>query len=245
MEDLINKRLYYDRSMKIISWNCKMAFRNKLDFIWELNPNIVIIPECESFGTQTSKSLWFGENKNKGLGIFSHSDYEIELNPNYNQNFRYVIPIKVKGPVNSNLIAVWAMNDSVDVRKRSIGQVWLAINYYKELLNQPLIIIGDFNWNKIWDEKPNYTLYGNLTDVINILQENEIKSAYHSFYREEFGKETKPTLFMHHNKNKPYHADYCFASNDFKLENVEIGEYADWAKKSDHMLLMITLEDGK
>jgi len=220
-----------------------MAFRNKLDLIKEFNPDIVVVPECETLGSQTSKYLWFGENMNKGLGIFSYSDYEIELNPNYNPNFRYVIPIIINGQITFNLLAVWAMNDSVDVSKRYIGQVWLAINYYKELLKEPLIIIGDFNWNKLWDEKPSFPLYGNLTDVINILDDNEIKSAYHSFYGDEFGKETKPTLFMHHNKNKPYHVDYCFASTHFKLENVEIGEFANWAKKSDHMPLMITFAD--
>jgi exodeoxyribonuclease III len=152
--------------MKIISWNCKMAFRNKLDFIREFNPDIVVVPECENLGNQTSNRLWFGENRNKGIGIFSYSDYEIELNSNYNPSFRYVIPIKVEGPINFNLLAVWAMNDSVDVRRRYIGQVWQAINYYKEFLTGPIIIIGDFNWNKIWDAKPSFPLYGNLTDLI-------------------------------------------------------------------------------
>jgi exodeoxyribonuclease-3 len=230
--------------MKIIGWNCKMAFRNKLDFIKEFNPDIVVVPECENFGSQTSKCLWFGENKNKGIGIFSYSDYEIEINKNYNIKFEYIIPIIVKGPITFNLLAVWAMNDSADVRKRYVGQVWQAINYYKELLNEPLIIIGDFNWNKIWDAKPSYPIYGNLTDLIKVLEEKEIKSAYHSFYGEKFGKETRPTLFMHHNKNKPYHVDYCFVSKNFKLEDVEIGEYADWAKKSDHMPIVITFKDA-
>lgn len=45
---------------------------------------------------------------------------------------------------------------------------------------------------------------------------------------------------MQHNKNKPHHVDYCFTSKEFKLENMEIGEYADWVKKSDHMPLMIS-----
>lgn len=220
-----------------------MAFRIKLNYVHEFNPDIIVVPESENFGNQTSHRLWFGENRNKGIGIFSYFDYKIELNPDYNPRFRYIIPVIAKGPITFNLLAIWAMNDSVDVRKRYIGQVWLAINYYKELLKQPFIIIGDFNWNKIWDSKPSYPLYGNLTDIINILQDNKIKSAYHSFYGEEFGKETKPTLFMHHNKNKPYHVDYCFASKNFKLKNVEIGEYADWAKKSDHMPLMITFMD--
>lgn len=54
-------------------------------------------------------------------------------------------------------------------------------------------------------------------------------------------RKTKPTLFMHHSKNKSYHVDYCFASKEFKLENVGIGKYADWAKKSVHMPLIITV----
>ena len=220
-----------------------MAFRNKSNYVQKLNPDIVVIPECENFGNQTSHHLWYGENRNKGIGIFSYSDYEIELDPDYDSTFRYIIPIVVKGPISFNLLAVWAMNDSVDVRKRYIGQVWLAINYYKKFLEEPLIIIGDFNWNTIWDSKPSYPLYGNLTDVIKILKDDEIKSVYHSFYGEELGKETKPTLFMHHNKNKPYHVDYCFASKHFKPKNVKIGEYDDWTKKSDHMPLMITFRD--
>ena len=89
--------------MKIISWNCKMAFKNKLDFIQKFNPDIVVIPECENFGNQTSNRLWFGDNGNKGIGIFSYSGFEIELNSNYDPGFRYIIPIMVKGPMNLSL----------------------------------------------------------------------------------------------------------------------------------------------
>ena len=76
-----------------------MAFRNKLNFIQDFNPDIIVIPECENFGIQTSKRLWHGENRNKGIGIFSYSDFEIELDPNYNASYKYIIPIKVKGPI--------------------------------------------------------------------------------------------------------------------------------------------------
>jgi len=56
--------------------------------------------------------------------------------------------------------------------------------------------MGDFNWNAIWDAKPNYPLYGTLTDAIRILESKNIISIYHEFYKEDFGKETKPTLFI-------------------------------------------------
>ena len=70
-----------------------MAFRNKSNFIKELNPDIVVVPECENLGNQTSHRLWVGENRNKGIGIFSYSDFEIELYPNYNPSFKFIIPI--------------------------------------------------------------------------------------------------------------------------------------------------------
>ncbi len=53
--------------MKIICWNCKMAFRNKAEHILRLNPDLVVVPECENLGIQTSKRLWFGDNEKKTL----------------------------------------------------------------------------------------------------------------------------------------------------------------------------------
>jgi hypothetical protein len=33
--------------MKIITWNCNMAFRKKADLILAHKPDILIVPECE------------------------------------------------------------------------------------------------------------------------------------------------------------------------------------------------------
>ena len=59
--------------MKIITWNCNMAFRKKAKFILTHKPDILIIVECEHpdkllYSDDTPKpkdSLWFGENQNK------------------------------------------------------------------------------------------------------------------------------------------------------------------------------------
>ena len=34
--------------MKIITWNCNMAFRKKAEFILAHKPDILIVPECEN-----------------------------------------------------------------------------------------------------------------------------------------------------------------------------------------------------
>jgi exodeoxyribonuclease-3 len=61
--------------MKIITWNCNMAFRNKAALILTHKPDILVVPECEhpeklSFPPGTPKPtdlLWFGKNQHKGL----------------------------------------------------------------------------------------------------------------------------------------------------------------------------------
>ena len=229
--------------MKVVNWNCNMAFRKKAIHLIDMQPDLMVIPECESLEKLTLESnsmnpsdkLWIGNNNNKGLGVFAFNNFKIDIHDAYNEDFEYVLPIKVQGSINFNLIAVWAMNNKIDYKKRYIGQVWLALNYYKDLLNEPTIIVGDFNWNKVWDDSSN--LYGNLTDSIKLLGDKNIFSVYHRKNDVEFGVENNPTLFMHRKKDKPYHVDYCFASNCFleKLVNMEIGKYEDWIEFSDHM----------
>jgi exonuclease III len=220
-----------------------MAYRKKAELISKYCPDLVVVPECECLGEETTKRIWFGDNHKKGIGIFSHSDLNLIINNKYNPAYKYVIPLDVTGRIKLNLIAVWAMNDTDDVRKRYIGQVYSALNYYMELLDKPTVVIGDFNWNAIWDSKPSYPLYGTLTDVVYLLKKRNIKSSYHEYFDEDFGKETRPTFFMHHKQNKPYHIDYCFASSNLEVSNVDVGEYNDWIKKSDHMPIIITFKD--
>ena len=56
-----------------------------------------------------------------------------------------------------------------------------------------------------------------------------------NFIMKVLEKETRPTLFMYHRQNRPYNVDYCFASTDFEVCNVEVGDFDDWIVKSDHM----------
>ena len=104
--------------MRIITWNCNMAFRKKADIILSYKPDILIVPECEhpdklKFNTDTPKPtdiLWFGDNKNKGLGIFSYSDFRFKLIKKHNAELKMIIPIAVTGPFDFTLYAVWADN---------------------------------------------------------------------------------------------------------------------------------------
>ena len=234
--------------MKIITWNCNMAFRKKADFILAYKPDILIVPECEhpkklKFNDGIPKptdNLWFGTNRNKGLGIFSYSKFRFKLRKTHNPKLKMVIPIAVSGgKYDFTLYAIWANNPD-DPDGQYVEQVWKAINFYSELLNnERTILVGDFNSNTIWDRKYRE---GNHSNVVRALENKGILSTYHLFHKQVQGQEIHPTLYMYRHKDKPYHIDYCFVSKDIadKIKSVEIGEFDFWSQYSDHVPVIIT-----
>jgi exonuclease III len=236
--------------MRIIEWNSQGAFRKKNDRILSLHPDILVVSECESeiklkFGELTPKPtdfFWYGDSENKGIGIFSYSDYKFELLKVFNPRFRFIIPLKVTGKDSSFvLFAIWAMDNKEKPEARYIGQIWLAINYYSNLLSLPCILTGDFNSNKIWDEKERV---GNHTDMVGFLNGKNIYSLYHKQEKTEQGKETHPTFHMYRKTDKPYHIDYFFASDSIIKEGfkISVGKVEKWIDLSDHVPLTLELE---
>jgi len=226
--------------MKLITWNCQGAFRKKEHIILELLPDILVVQECEHperlvFNFKKPNDfLWFGDNQHKGLGVFSFSNLKFKLLNEHNPNFKTILPILVTGgKFDFTLFAIWA-NNPEDKHNKYIEQVWRAINFYDQIISDSSIFIGDFNSNKIWDRKHRK---GNHSDVVDFLAAKNIRSIYHTFLKQEQGKETHPTFFLQRNKDKPYHIDYCFASNKMidRIQNFEIGDFESWIVHSDHL----------
>jgi len=228
-----------------------MAFRKKADYILTYKPDILIVPECEHpnkllFPIDTPKPidiLWFGKNQSKGLAIFSYSNFRFKVLDNYNENLQMIIPIAVtNGHVEFNMFAIWA-NNPTDRDGQYIEQVWKAVHHYNNLLTDTkTILVGDFNSNTIWDRKHRQ---GNHSNVVKFLEDKGIFSTYHFYHKQTQGTEENPTLYMHRHKDKPYHIDYCFASKDFlnKVISVEIGNFDDWIKYSDHVPVIVTFDN--
>ena len=71
--------------MKIVTWNCHGALRNKFYNLLSLLADIYIIQECEDptqshnqeYKAWAKHHLWIGSTKNKGLGIFSTEHIKI------------------------------------------------------------------------------------------------------------------------------------------------------------------------
>jgi exodeoxyribonuclease III len=236
--------------MKIITWNCNMAYRKKAGVLLQYKPDIVVVQECEHpdklvFPAGIAKPtgmVWIGSNHHKGLGIFSYSSFTIGLIKTHNPDIRLIAPLKISnGPYSITLLAIWAHNP-LDKDGQYITQVWKALAHYKKIIQaERTVLIGDFNSNAIWD-RPRRK--GNHSHVVEELARKNIHSVYHSYFNQQQGKETAPTHYLYRHKERPYHLDYCFASADLIncLQSVEVGDYETWRPHSDHVPLIVSFD---
>ena len=158
-----------------------MAFRKKAAVILQHKPDILIVPECEhkdklNFPAGVKKptcTLWFGDNLNKGLGIFSYGHFNLKQSDSYNPVLRLIVPVTVTNR-NRNFVlyAIWAYNPK-DPDGTYVEQVWKAIDHYDQFITDKLtLLIGDFNSNTMWDKKRRIS---NHSNVVKRLEERGIQ----------------------------------------------------------------------
>ena len=228
--------------MKILTWNCNGALRNKFESLLEFNVDIYVIQECENpnetkhlaYKKWAENYLWIGDNKNKGLGVFAKKNIKLDR-LNWSDNFKdhkvkHFLPCKVNDSF--NLLGVWTHSNKSPTFGY-IGQLWkyLQINI---LQFERILIIGDLNSNKVWDK---WDRWWNHSDVVEELNQIGVNSLYHKFFKERQGEETIPTFYMHRNLEKAYHIDYIFGSLDFqnRLQDIKITNRTKWLSLSDHV----------
>jgi exodeoxyribonuclease III len=234
--------------MRVISWNCNMAFRKKAQFLSEYKADILVIQESEhpyklkiNGLEEYTNRIWIGSNRNKGLLVMSKRNFCFNQYPDYSEKYRYILPLRVQGQFSFYLFAVWTQNTKDDWEYRYIGQLWKALHEYEALLAEPSIIIGDFNSNAIWNPEHNKASHN---DVANYLGKYDIKSLYHWDTGEEPGRERTNTYSFWKKLDRCFHIDYCFASDCLiqKCSNFNILDIKEWLKFSDHAPLIVDFQ---
>jgi len=230
-------------AMTIVVWNCKMALSRKRQHLYNLRPDIAVIPECSQNCLKLCmedglEGRWFGDNPRKGLGVLVANPLHIVRAGK--PRGRWVVPIEITGgPGDFRLIAVWTMPVQGSHVSSYIGQLYEAIvNNPQWFTGKPTIVCGDFNSNKFWDH---VRKINNHSAVVKALEKRRLASAYHHFFSESQGQETQPTYYFWHHKNRPYHIDYVFLPQQWasQIKTVELGSHAAWSKLSDHVPLFV------
>lgn len=231
--------------MKIVTWNCNGAFRQKYPLLNKFDADVLVIQECEDPSRSTveyrrwaDNYLWIGKNKNRGLGVFARKEHQLELLDWDAASLQLFLPVKING--SSIMLAVWTKQAGSKCFGY-IGQLWKYLQLHKEKLAcDGAIICGDLNSNAIWHD---HQCWWNHLDVVRELKEINIHSLYHKYFIEHQGSETQPTLYMHRKLERPYHIDYVFAHESVisRQYTVEVGNAAEWLENSDHMPVIATV----
>jgi hypothetical protein len=214
--------------MKIATWNCNMAFRKKRRQLLDHDPDVLVIQECEDPAYKGSWDgftdwEWIGENRNKGLGVFTRNGHRLDRIETEEPDSKYVLPVRIDEGL--KLLGVWAMNDDEQPAKRYIGQVYTTLEQY-DFVDDETVVAGDFNWNVIWDESPKSPLRGTFEDVVEQLSAAGLGSAYHRLSECEYGSEPDPTFYMHKKEGRPYHTDYLYVPVDaIESATLTVGGY--------------------
>lgn len=235
--------------MRIITWNCNKGFRNKVKLISKYKPDIAVIQECENINEmifdddiQPYSKFHYGL-KNIGIGLLSYSNFKItSINiEDVYVNLDLGIQCYIEGPVNFQLVAIWTGPHKDNENIHYVNSVISFLDKYGDWVkNSNTIILGDFNSNATYDlktKKPHKTM-------IDMMDGLGLCSAYHEYFNEEQGKETKPTFYLYRKNESMQHIDHIFVPKVLKnkIKKIEIGIYDEWSNFSDHMPFIIDFE---
>lgn len=226
--------------MRIISWNCNMAYAAKQEDILAFQPDVLLLQECSERHIKESAapfSLWVGKNPHKGLGVLGFGNHHYSLSSLYTPEYPWFLPIQMDD-IPLTILGVWA--HVKEKRERYIQISHRAIDHYRSLLKEDLsIAIGDFNSNTRWDASHPGQSH---SDLVEKLERLHLKSAYHAQMEERQGSETISTFYLYRHQDKGYHLDYAFVSCCLlEHTHLTIPDWRIWLKRSDHLPLILDI----
>jgi exodeoxyribonuclease-3 len=222
-----------------------MALARKAPSLLALKPDIAVVQECSKKSVDVLSGhglsgLWFGANPNKGLAVICRTGFAVQA---VGKPFgKWVVPVRVQGAVNLNLLAVWACPVGTKRADNYIGEVHRCLVKHRRWFSKsPVVAAGDFNSNVQWDaNRPGR----NHTEVVRLLEGHGLISAYHTHHGEKQGEETRHTHFSYRHQDKPFHIDYVFVPKGWKLTTVEVGSFSEWGHLSDHVPVLVDVSVG-
>ncbi len=229
--------------MKIVTWNAAGKFREKFNAVQALGADIYVIQECEdprrcksvayADWALTRQAIWWGLNKNRGLGVFAAPHISLADNAWDSGGVRFLGSVRVNGDF--DLVGVWANPAGKYKPYRSyVQQIKHYVSLHESKISASTVLLGDFNSNQRWAKVCGADSHASLAEQLNRIG---LRSAWHVMSGEEPGKESH-TTFVHRSNKKAYHIDYAFSAPSRVLD-CTIDNSRDWLQLSDHRPLVL------
>jgi len=227
--------------MRLATWNCcRGPLEKKAGLLDAFGADITVLQECARPQAESDSLLWFGDNPRQGLAVVARGDYRLKRVRRARSVPKYVVPVEVTGPRSFLLFAVWTKTGQEHCYvEAAVRAVFL---YRKLMASRPSVFIGDVNSNVLWDQQHHEDW--NHTALVKQLEALGLVSAYHAYFEEAHGQETRPTYYFQWKEAKSFHLDYCFIPKAWLpgLRSVAVEPYEPWKSHSDHRPVIVDVD---
>jgi exodeoxyribonuclease-3 len=178
---------------------------------------------------------WFGhDGARNGTTIVTTPEWSVEKLPCV-RNAPCVNAVRVTGPQVLTVLLVWTW----PTRAQGNYRVPLVdgLRAYRHLPG-PFVIAGDFNGNVCFDRPGSRLKWSNCFRAV---EEFGVVSAYHEYFDEPFGEETRWTQYQLRKEDWPFHLDYVFVPRDWKLVDVRVPVFNEFTT-SDHRPVIVDVD---
>jgi exonuclease III len=201
---------------------------------WYGSDNLMYNSDCQYhqpgifFGRDSH--VYGGQDKGQGIGLFSNK-YQFKLLGElvYDYAHRYVIPYAVSGDGKEfTLVVVYYIGNALECDifdTLTVEHINKVIEFYKNLLKEPVIVMGDFN----------------STEIVNVRKELEKVNVFDCSQKIS-GISTPTYRYATFNGQKEeVTTNCCFATKDMfgKVSHFEIDTWKEWEQYSDHYPMIV------
>lgn len=147
-----------------------------------------------------------------------------------------VVAASVKGPVSFVALGIWAR------APRYVDDVLCTLDAHAAVLRSGrAVVMGDLNSGT--DLNGKRTLGAGHSRLVGALTDFGLVSAYHAYHEVEHGLETHATYYHQFKASRPWHIDFCFVPAAWAdgLTKVEVLDGKEWASRSDHRPILVTV----
>lgn len=232
--------------MRFVAWNCCEKFDRNYSHLRDLDFDVAVVCECGPFEarfgdarevTAVLKLAVDQPGQSKHIGVLARDPWRVEKLP-VDQEQPWLLPVRVTGPIDFTVLAVWALGPEWVVGRPSYAaQTGRVISQTLPHLEGPVILAGDLN-APILSDSTSTRLYA---ENVGRLLERGLVSAF-TAARGETDPLAEPTYHHQWKAARPFHIDHVFLPKAWThgLE-VTVGTYEEWVatKRSDHVPIIV------
>lgn len=225
--------------MRLVAWNCHHgSIDGRLADLAGLAPDIVFLQECTPTVSSLPHRITRRVGPRKAVALASlNENHRLEaLAPKRNSS-RGAVAATVTGPVSFTALGIWARGPGY------AADVMRTIKAYAKVLRSgPAVVMGDLNSGTHLHRKGSPSR-GN-DRIVAALEDLGLVSAYHVFHSVPHGHEPHATYRHLFKASEPWHIDFCFVPASWvdRLVSVEIADGEAWAGRSDHLPVVVDLD---